>query len=107
ARGDRARDRVREDSTDGSPPRTWGSGHPPGRRRDGLRFTPTHVGIGPAGLRGARCLPVHPLARGGRVALRAEEPLNRGSPPRTWGSGRGDDGPHPLDRFTPTHVGIG
>src|SRR5690606_24217621 len=71
------------------------------------RFTPTHVGIGCTSVQPFRGAPVHPHARGDRVAEGSRPPAGAGSPPRTWGSGPGGVAEHLFVRFTPTHVGIG
>ena len=89
----------------GSPPRMWG------RRRFiswillFVRFTPTHVGTTPEGVKCVFFVPVHPHACGDDDAGRPRDPVADGSPPRMWGRLQAIFTLLLASRFTPTHVG--
>ncbi len=97
--------RVSTISTNGSPPRMWGT---PGVETDCIprkRFTPTHVGNTLDGYLYFGWHPVHPHACGEHASHSATNTTTGGSPPRMWGTQNQKLLMLFGMRFTPTHVG--
>ncbi|QND86336.1 Uncharacterized protein ChrSV_4110 [Chromobacterium vaccinii] len=89
----------------GSSPRTWGTGMDQRMAGAESRFIPTHVGNRQAAQTSAAHPPVHPHARGEQATVTWNASFNRGSSPRTWGTGGGLQKNGRGLRFIPTHVG--
>ena len=91
----------------GSSPRTRGTVTKFQCRLDVARFIPTHAGNGGRSPTSGRRPSVHPHARGERRQHQGRVVRDRGSSPRTRGTG-GDSRPHFVEpRFIPTHAGNG
>ncbi len=103
--GEHGIQRVSTKTTNGSPPRMWGTPRRPPQQRKPLRFTPTHVG-NTVLFRPAPGLPaVHPHACGEHSFPLRSTVRMYGSPPRMWGTLTGCLPLQSVARFTPTHVG--
>ena len=85
ARGEQFKAKWAEIKSNGSSPRTWGTG----------------CGASPASAASA----VHPHARGEQIIKRRELRAEGGSSPRTWGTAGHARHQPALVRFIPTHVG--
>ena len=112
-------------TTDGSPPRMWGTRSAPlAERSDGRftprmwgtpaacadgsrqhRFTPTHVGNTDRTVASTDGYAVHPHACGEHTFKGLNTKNVSGSPPRMWGTLRLECLQSWPQRFTPTHVG--
>ena len=89
----------------GSPPRAWGTCKSVILDGWTTRFTPTCVGNIPDQYKSDNSHSVHPHVRGEHLIISCVSIFQPGSPPRAWGTWRGDsEGGHTL-RFTPTCVG--
>ena len=77
---------IRQEIT-GSSPRLWGTVLIAKRLTSGVRFIPPPVGNGFLSFPLPSLLTVHPHACGERGFTAAEQPANRGSSPRLWGTG--------------------
>ena len=105
ARGERYWERLIDQPSRGSSPRTWGTPKGYRARRCARRFIPTHVGNAPGAEESTAFFPVHPHARGERgVSLSGDREV-AGSSPRTWGTPLVTDWADARLRFIPTHVG--
>ena len=89
----------------GSSPRVWGTFQPVHEPASCWRFIPTCVGninILPCSF---PAIPVHPHVCGEHGSDRGCLPEGRGSSPRVWGTLRGNNPLHIVNRFIPTCVG--
>ena len=89
----------------GSPPHAWGQHRPPGRRRGGIRFTPTCVGTTSRNRSFSQKTAVHPHMRGDNGKQNFCRFQRIGSPPHAWGQHWVFYGRRREYRFTPTCVG--
>ena len=108
ARGEQQMSQCPTGCSDGSSPRTWGTGHVGNDAVRQTRFIPTHVGNSQLTISHGTPLAVHPHARGeqadegsaqercvrfipthvgNRLPLRLKFTVMSGSSPRTWGTG--------------------
>ncbi len=90
---------------DGSSPRMWGTAEYPACGHVAPRFIPTYVGNSTSRPASGDQSAVHPHVRGEQRTIKRSLRSQRGSSPRTWGTGprRGDV--YPRLRFIPTYVG--
>ena len=105
-RGDQAGLPASSAPRGGTPPRAWGSasrGYGNGCRR---RDTPTCVGISYPTPPRRSSWPGHPHVRGDQPPSNPQEQLQRGTPPRAWGSVLLVQPGVGAGRDTPTCVGI-
>ena len=105
ARGEQTLFAMLFTSTNGSSPRTWGTGQGASTPATTRRFIPTHVGNRSSTPASRSRSAVHPHARGEQEDREGDLRTFLGSSPRTWGTVLHGSEVWCGSRFIPTHVG--